>query len=264
MLSFGSGATSLLRWPVSLHVVRDPRVTVDDVLDRGRGPVVIGCRVDADPHLGRVDVDHLIAEHGAADVSADVADAGDRTQLGTDATGDAAHFRLRCAGPANQLDEQVALFEGRQRRAIDERQAPQAEDGQNRKASPRDAAARMNSRQRRVVAAFEPGDERRTATRGRVGEQDPGQRRGDRQRDEHRDHERHGIGHRQRPEQLVPGPAHEVDRQDGEQQDQRRIDDAAARLERRREDHVGGRMAAVLLRGWCRRRKTMSTPAIAS
>ena len=89
----------------------EPRIAVNHCLDGSTRLVIVRPWINADPKLGGIDIDDLISEHGAADVSPDVADPRNGLQLMTDPTDDTAHLRLRCAGRAIQVNHQVALPE---------------------------------------------------------------------------------------------------------------------------------------------------------
>jgi hypothetical protein len=96
---------------VRLDVAPDPRIPVDDLLDRLARLAVVDGRVDADPVLAKVDTDDLVREQSLADVGAAVADSGDRAQLDARCRGDADLFlvgRPRCGHPVH---EKVALLE---------------------------------------------------------------------------------------------------------------------------------------------------------
>ena len=82
----------------------DPRVVTDHTLDGGCRRVIVRRRIDADPQLGRADVDDLIALHGAPDMGADIADPWNGPQIAADPVRDPAHLRLRYAGRAIQVN----------------------------------------------------------------------------------------------------------------------------------------------------------------
>ena len=64
----------------------------------------------------RIHIDDLIAQYGAADMGADVANTIDLSQLVAHAAGNAAHLGLRRAGHGFQVNQHAELFELRQRR----------------------------------------------------------------------------------------------------------------------------------------------------
>ena len=81
------------------------------VPDRGEGPVVLRGGVHADPQLARVDVDHCVRHHRSADMAADVANAGHRTQCSAGVVRDARHRRMRRPGGRVEVHHEIALPE---------------------------------------------------------------------------------------------------------------------------------------------------------
>ena len=91
----------------------DAARAVDHIVDRCHRRVVVGARVDADPELARVDVDHLVARHRPSNVGPYVVHARDRSQLAAQVGGDPGHPRVGRPGFAVETDQQVlSLNEG--------------------------------------------------------------------------------------------------------------------------------------------------------
>ena len=107
--------------------------------------------------------------------------------------------------------------------------------------------ARMIRGKSRLVASLQPSDERGFPLDRRPVQQDQAQRRRDGQGHHHGRQQRERIGERQRLEEGAGQPAHEEDRHHRQHDDQRRVDDRAADLERGFEDDGRGRFAAALL-----------------
>ena len=78
-------------------------------------------------------------------------------------------------------------------------------------------------------------------------QEDQAQRRGDGQGDHHGRQQRQRVGERQGHEEGAREPAHEQDRRHGQHDDQGRVEDDAADLERGLEDDGRGGLAAALL-----------------
>ena len=106
-----------------------------DRLDRVDGLVVVGSRIEADPHLGAVGADDLVAVDGPADMGADVAHTRHGPQLLGGPVGDAGHRRQRGAGSAVEADQKIGLLQRRQHRPI---QADEAHDRDQRRDVHRD------------------------------------------------------------------------------------------------------------------------------
>ena len=79
VMSFGRARVEVANAVVEVraHALGDAGIGGDGVLDLRHGRAVVGRRIERHPELGGVDVDDLVAEHGPADVRADVGDAGD-------------------------------------------------------------------------------------------------------------------------------------------------------------------------------------------
>ena len=99
---------------IGLHVAIHARIAVDRFRDLVERFIVRRRRIDADPVFAEIHADHFVHDEGLADVGAEVADAGDRTQLLAGLDRDAVHFRPRHAGFGEPVHEEVAFFEGGQ------------------------------------------------------------------------------------------------------------------------------------------------------
>ena len=96
---------------VGLQVAVQPGVALHHLVDGVHRLVVVDLRVDADPVLAEVDAHHFVGGEGLADVSAEVAHAGDGAQFLAGPGGDAHHFRMRGVGLGHPMHQEVAFLE---------------------------------------------------------------------------------------------------------------------------------------------------------
>ncbi len=106
---------------VGEQVALESRVAVHDGLDLGDGRVVVDRRIEADPQLGEVRADDLVGHFGAADVRAEVPDAGNRHQLVAGPFRDARARLDRRARLLDPVHQEVVLAEVRQQLLAEER-----------------------------------------------------------------------------------------------------------------------------------------------
>ncbi len=80
---------------IGFHIVEEPRIAVDHLLDGGHRLVVVGLGIDADPVLAEIDAVDLIGQQGLPDVGAEVAHPRNGPQLAADLGHDPPLFDAR-------------------------------------------------------------------------------------------------------------------------------------------------------------------------
>ena len=98
---------------VGLERVAQTHKAVESVPYGRYGRAVVGLGVEADPGLGRVDIDHLVAHEGLSQFGVDVAHPAEGAQGAARPARDALHLWQRRAGLRLPLDQEVAVLEGR-------------------------------------------------------------------------------------------------------------------------------------------------------
>ncbi len=117
---------------VGQQIAVQSRIAIHDRLNlRDRGFVVDG-RIEAHPQFGEVRSDDLVGDLGAADVGAEVADAGYRHQLVAGAFGDASHRIDRRARLLHPVHQKVVLTEAREELLTEKRHREARDEQQSR------------------------------------------------------------------------------------------------------------------------------------
>ena len=145
---------------IRLNVPGQPGIPVDHSLDSRDRCLVIGLGIDGQPELTGVDADHLVSRHRAPQMGADVRHARHGTELARGLSHDAGHRRMRRAGDAHPVDHQGPLLERRQEGLTEQRPDGDTDRQQTHGGDEREAWGTNRPREKRVVAAPQPPDER--------------------------------------------------------------------------------------------------------